>query len=49
MLAIIGLILIALWILGLLMHIAGALIHVVLVIALILIAIHFLTGAKPAA
>lgn len=49
MLAIIGLILIALWILGLLMHVAGALIHVVLVVALILVALHFLTGARPAA
>lgn len=49
MLAIIGIILIALWVLGLLLHIAGGLIHIVLVIALILVALHFLTGAKPAA
>ena len=49
MLAIIGLILIALWLLGLLMHIAGGLIHIVLVIALILVAVHFLTRTKPVA
>ncbi len=49
MLAIIGLILIALWVLGLLMHVAGALIHFVLVAALILIVLHFLTGTRPAA
>ena len=49
MLAIIGLVLIALWILGLLFHIAGGLIHIVLVLAVILVVLHFLTGAKPGA
>jgi hypothetical protein len=48
MLAIIGLILIALWIAGLLLHIAGGLIHIVLVIAVILMALHFLTGSRRA-
>jgi len=49
MLAIIGLILIALWLLGVVLHIAGGLIHFVLVLAAILIVLHFLTGTKPAA
>jgi len=49
MLAIIGLILIALWIAGLLLHVAGGLIHLLLVVAAILVVMHFLTGSKPAA
>jgi hypothetical protein len=49
MLAIIGLILIALWILGLLLHIAGGLIHFLLLIAVILVVLHFFIGARPAA
>ncbi len=48
MLAIIGIILIVLWLIGLLAHIAGGLIHLVLVIALILFVMHFLTGGKSA-
>ena len=49
MLAIIGLILIALWLVGLLLHIAGGLIHVLLVIAAIFVVLHFFIGARPAA
>jgi hypothetical protein len=46
MLAIIGLILIALWILGLVIHIAGGFIHLVLVLAVIFFVLHFLKGGK---
>jgi hypothetical protein len=46
MLAIIGLILIALWILGLVVHIAGGFIHLVLVLAVIFLVLHFLKGSK---
>jgi hypothetical protein len=49
MLAIIGLLLVVLWILGLVLHIAGGLIHLLLLVAIILVVLHFLTGAKPAA
>jgi hypothetical protein len=48
MLAIIGIILIALWILGLVVHIAGGLIHLVLVLAVIFFVLHFLSGGKSA-
>lgn len=48
MLAIIGLLLIVLWVLGLVLHIAGGLIHLVLLVAIVLVVLHFLTGAKPA-
>lgn len=48
MLALIAAILIVLWILGLLTHIAGGLIHIILVVALILIVLHFVTGGKAA-
>ncbi len=41
MLAIIGLILIALWVMGLVLHIAGGFIHLVLIIALIALVMHF--------
>jgi Family of unknown function (DUF5670) len=44
MLALIGIILIILWVLGLVTHIAGGLIHLVLVVALILIVLHFVRG-----
>ena len=44
MLAIIGIILILCWILGLAMHIAGGFIHLVLVVALIMVVMHFLRG-----
>jgi hypothetical protein len=46
MLAIIGLILIAIWIIGLIAHIAGGLIHLVLLVALVFFLIHFLKGGK---
>jgi hypothetical protein len=49
MLAIVGLILIALWIAGLLLHFAGSLIHFLLVFAIILMVLHFIDGARPAA
>lgn len=48
MLALIGIILIALWVLGLVMHIAGNFIHLVLLIALVMVALHFLGGKKAA-
>jgi hypothetical protein len=48
MLAILGIILIALWALGLVFHIAGGLIHIALVIAAILIVLHFFKGGKSA-
>jgi hypothetical protein len=41
MLAIIGIILIVLWLIGLLAHIAGGLIHLVLLFALISLVLHF--------
>ena len=44
MLAIIGIILIILWATGLVVHIAGGFIHLVLVIALIMFVLHFLRG-----
>jgi len=37
-------ILVAFWLLGLLFHIGGALIHLILVVAIILVVINFLTG-----
>ncbi len=46
MLAIIGIILIVLWALGLGFHIAGSLIHVILVVALIMFVFHVITGRK---
>jgi len=46
MLAIIGIILILLWALGLGFHIAGGLIHVILVVAVIMFVIHLLTGSR---
>jgi hypothetical protein len=44
MLAIIGIILIILWALGLGFHIAGGLIHIILVVAVIMFVIHLVTG-----
>jgi hypothetical protein len=49
MLAIIGLILIALWVLGLVIHIAGGFIHLVLLVAVVFFVLHFLSGGKSAA
>ena len=48
MLAIIGIILIILWALGLGFHIAGSLIHIILVIAVIMFVIHLITGGRRA-
>jgi hypothetical protein len=44
MLATIAIILIILWGIGLFAHIAGGLIHILLVIAVILIVLHFVRG-----
>jgi hypothetical protein len=44
MLALIGLLLIVLWMIGLFAHIAGGLIHLLLVIALVMIILHFVRG-----
>jgi len=41
-LLVIGIILLALWILGLIFRVFGGIIHVLLIIALILIVVHFL-------
>jgi len=42
MLAIIGILLIIFWILGLTLHIAGGLIHLLLLLALVMMVMHFL-------
>jgi hypothetical protein len=44
MLALIGILLIILWVIGLVVHIAGGFIHLLLVVAAILIVLHFLRG-----
>ena len=44
MLALIGIILIVLWLTGFAFHIAGGLIHILLIIAVVLILLHFLRG-----
>jgi hypothetical protein len=41
---IIGAILVAMWVLGLVMHIGGGLIHIVLVVAVIVFLFQFFTG-----
>jgi len=46
MLALIGLILIILWVLGLFAHIAGGFIHLVLVLAVVMFVLHLLRGSK---
>jgi Family of unknown function (DUF5670) len=46
MLLTIAIILIVLWLLGLFAHVAGGLIHVVLVIALVVFVLHFLRGRR---
>ena len=43
---IIGAILVALWLIGLLMHIGGGLIHIILVIAVIVFLYQFITGKR---
>jgi hypothetical protein len=44
MLALIGIVLIILWAIGLFAHIAGGFIHLLLVVALIMVVLHFLRG-----
>jgi uncharacterized protein DUF5670 len=46
MLLTIAVVLIVLWLLGFFMHVAGGLIHIVLVIALIMFVLHFLRGRR---
>jgi Family of unknown function (DUF5670) len=46
MLLTIAVILVVLWLFGFFMHIAGGLIHVVLVIALIMFVLHFVRGRR---
>ena len=46
MLAIIGIILIICWGIGLFAHLAGGFIHLVLLIALVMFAMHLFTGKK---
>jgi hypothetical protein len=41
-------ILLALWLLGFLLHVAGALIHLLLVVAIIVIVYRFITGRRAA-
>ncbi len=43
---IIGAVLVALWLIGLLTHIGGSLIHIILVIAVIVFVFQFLTGRR---
>lgn len=44
MLAIIGLIVVVLWLLGFIGHIGGGLIHLLLVVGVILLIVHFVRG-----
>lgn len=46
MLTTIAIILVVLWILGLLTHVAGGLIHIILVIAIILFIVRLIQGKK---
>ena len=43
---IIGAVLVALWLIGFLMHLGGSLIHIILVIAVIVFLYQFLTGRR---
>ena len=43
---IIGAVLVAFWLIGLLAHIGGGLIHIILVIAVVVFLFQFLTGRK---
>jgi hypothetical protein len=43
---IIGAVLVALWLIGFLMHIGGGLIHIILVIAVIVFLFQFFTGRR---
>ena len=42
----IGAVLVALWLIGFLMHIGGGLIHIILVIAVVVFLFQFLTGRR---
>ena len=44
MLALIGILLIIFWVIGLFVHIAGGFIHLLLVLAAIMIILHFVRG-----
>lgn len=46
LLYIIGAVLVALWLIGFLMHIGGGLIHIILVIAVIVFLFQFITGRR---
>jgi hypothetical protein len=46
MLMTIAIILAILWLLGLIAHVGGALIHLILIIALVVFVFHFITGRK---
>jgi len=49
MLLTIAFIILALWILGIIIHIGGAFIHLLLVVGLILLVVHLLRGGPTAA
>ena len=42
----IAVILIVLWLLGFLTHVAGGLIHIILIVALIMFVLHFVRGGR---
>jgi len=46
LLYIIGAVLVVLWLIGFLMHIGGGLIHIILVIAVIVFLVQFITGRR---
>lgn len=46
MLATIAIILIVLWLLGVVVHIGGGLIHILLVVGLIVLVLHFVRGRR---
>ena len=46
MLATIGLIILVLWLVGLLAHIGGGLIHLLLVVGVIMLIVHFIRGRR---
>jgi hypothetical protein len=46
MLLTIAIILVVLWALGLTVHVAGGLIHIVLLIALVVFVLHFMRGSR---
>ncbi|MEO7933015.1 MAG: lmo0937 family membrane protein [Chthoniobacterales bacterium] len=48
MLLIIAILLLLFWIAGLFAHIAGGLIHILLVVALVVFVLHFIRGGKGA-